>query len=127
MKVPAGWWSFSEFAARREPEAVEALLLLGAESALPELRQRYAREDEDVRCATLAALPEFDPAGEVAWLGTGGGARDINKACQHLALRRMRRARQAGRPRRGPTTPGARSAPSCGSVSGSARRSGSGG
>jgi len=74
-------------------EAVEALLLLGAESALPELRRRYAREDEDVRCAILAAVPELDPAEGVAWLGSGGGSRDKNKACQHIALRRMGRTR----------------------------------
>lgn len=74
-------------------EAVEALLLLGAEQALPELRQSYAKEDEDVRCAILAAVPELDSEGGVAWLASGGGVRDKNKACRHIALRRMGRAR----------------------------------
>lgn len=74
-------------------EVVEALLLLGATGALPELRQRYAKEDEDVRCAILAAVPELDPEEGVAWLGSGGGSRDKNKACQHIALRRMGRTR----------------------------------
>jgi len=74
-------------------EAVEALLLLGAESALPELRQRYASEDEDVRCAILAAVPELDPEGGVAWIASVRGPADKNKGCQHLALRRMGRTR----------------------------------
>lgn len=74
-------------------EVVEALLLLGATGALPELRQRYAKEDEDVRCAILAAVPELDPEEGVAWLGSGGGSRDKNKVCQHIALRRMGRTR----------------------------------
>ncbi len=74
-------------------EAVEALLVLGATEVVPELCSRYAKEDEDVRCAILAAVPELDPVEGVAWLASGGGARDKNKACQHVALRRMGRTR----------------------------------
>lgn len=74
-------------------EAVEALGILGADVALPELRARYAKEEAEVRCAILATVAELDPAGAATWLSEADATRERSRPCQFLALRLLGRLR----------------------------------